>query len=336
MRKVSALMIASLLLAGGCKLKQESDNPPGPTPSATVAATAAPSAVASAAAFDPASIAESTADLPPFPLLKPLAGLTNNLSDKDANVAFDREHFLVGANTISLEGKIFRGEYRLTGDRPYSSLEFMRNHEQAITQLGGVKVAGQVSTEPARRALQAKGEEPRGNCFIRPCDEADFYLLRQGGKEYWITVGTGNFPLHGYYTVLEKQGMAKSFAFMDAGALKSALDASGRVPVYIEFDVDRASLRPSARPAVGEIVKLMEANPPLRVSIEGHTDDTGTAARNQPLSLARAETVRAELIAAGIATTRMKTAGFGATRPLAQGTSEDARARNRRVELVKF
>lgn len=337
MRAAFILTFAIALGVAGCKLKSE----PEPDASATAApvASAAPSTAATAtaaAAFDPASVPESTAALPPFPLLKPLAGLANNLSDKDANVAFDREHFIAGASTISLEGKIFHGEYNLTRDRPYSSLEFMRNHELAIKELGGVKVAGQLSTDPARRALQAKGEEPRGNCFIRPCDEADFYLLRQGGKEYWITVGTGNFPLHGYYTVLERQSMAKSFAFMDASALKSALDANGRVPVYVEFDIDRASLRPSARPAVDEIVKLMQQNAALKVSIEGHTDDTGTAARNGPLSQARAMTVQAELLAAGIAQARMKTAGFGSTRPLAQGTSEDARARNRRVELVKF
>lgn len=329
----AALVLIPFALLAACKVKTE----PAPQASASTSAAAmAPTAAPAPAAFTPESVPESTASLPQFPLLKPLSGLANNLSDTDANVAFDREHFLAGANPITLEGRIYHGEYRLTGDRPYSSLEFMRNHQMAIAELGGVRVAGTLSTEAIRRALEAKGETPKGNCFVRTCDEADFYLIRQGGKEYWITVGTGNFPLHGYYTVLEKQGMAKSFAFMDAGKLKAALDADGRVPVYVEFDVDRASLRPSARPAVDEIVKLLQQNAGLKVSIEGHTDDTGTPARNQPLSLARAETVRAELIAAGIDPARMKTAGFGAARPLAPGTGEDARARNRRVELVRM
>lgn len=331
----AAAVLIPLVVLAACKIKEETSAQP--TEAATVVAVSPTGgATAPPAAFDPASVPESNVSLPPFPLLKPLQGLENNLADKDANIAFDREHFLAGSSTVSVEGKIFRGEYRLTGDRPYSSLEFMRNHQQAIAELGGVRIAGTLSTDAARRALQAKGEEPRGNCFIRTCDEADFYLIRQGGKEYWISVGTGSFPLHGYYTVIEKQGMAKSFAFLDASALKTALDAEGRVPVYIEFDVDRASLRPAAQPAIDEIVKLMQANPQLRVSIEGHTDDTGTPARNGPLSQARAMTVQAELLAAGIAPARMRTAGFGSSRPLAQGTSEDARARNRRVELVKL
>ena len=273
---------------------------------------------------------------PLSPLFKDLEGLENVEDPKRGNLPFDRDHFLAGGAPIPVEGKVFRGKYNLTRDRPYSSIEFRRNYEMAVSQLGGTKISGTLSTDAGRRTLIGTSPEPTGYCFTFTCEEADFYLIRQGGKELWISVATGAFPLHGFVTVLEKQAMAKSYSFMDAAALKSALDANGRVPVYVEFDIDRASLRPSARPAIDEIIKLMQQNAALKLSIEGHTDDTGTAARNQPLSLARAETVRAELIAADIAPARMKTAGFGSSRPLAKGTSDDDRARNRRVELVKF
>ena len=335
----AAFVLLPIALLAACKVKQE------PAPIASEAATAtaaatAPSASASAsaapAAFTPESVPESTASLPPFPLFKDLEGLENVENPKLSNVAFDRDHFIAGGATIAVEGKLFRGKYNLGRDRSYSSIEFRRNYEMAVAQLGGTRIAGTLDTGAARRALEGTSPEPTGYCFSFACDEADFYLIRQGGKEWWIAVATGVVPLHGFVTVLEKQGMAKSFAFLDADKLKAALDANGRVPVYIEFDIDRASLRPSARPAIDEIVKLMQQNAALKVSIEGHTDDTGTPARNQPLSLARAETVRAELIAAGIAPARMKTAGFGAIRPLAPGTGEDARARNRRVELVRM
>ena len=338
MRAASAIMLASLLLAGGCKLKSESEDPAAAAPSASAPVAAAPTAASSAApaAFDPASVPEASASVPPFPMFKDLDGLAQILRPSDANRPFDRDYFIAGETPIAVEGKVFRGHYNLTLDRPYSSLEFRRNYEQAIAELGGRKIGGTVSTNPYRIKLQEAGAKPTGHCFIDPCDEADFYLIRQAGKEWWISVATGSFPLHGYVTVLEKQAMAKSYGFLDASALKSALDANGRVPIYIEFDVNRASLRPSARPAMDEVIKLMQQNAALKVVVEGHTDDTGAPARNLPLSLARAETVRAELIAAGIAPARMRAAGFGTARPLAQGTSEEARARNRRVELVKF
>lgn len=287
-------------------------------------------------AFDPTSVPASSASLPPFPLFEPLDGLSNVLREAKANIGFDRDYFVAGGRAIPVEGKLFRGHYNLSLDRTYSSLEFLRNYEQAIAALGGQKIGGTLNTGEYVNRLRGTSPAPTGHCFTATCPEADFYLIQQGDKEYWISVATGSIPLHGYVTVLEKQVMAQSFSFKSADALKEALDKDGRVPVYIEFDIDRASLRPDARPAVDEIVKLMKANPTLKVSIEGHTDDTGTAKRNRALSLARAETVRAELIAAGIDPARMKTAGFGSSQPLASGTSDDARARNRRVELVKM
>lgn len=331
MRRIASIVLTATLLAACNRPVGEEAQPAASAPASPAA-----SAAAAPATFDPASVPESTTALPPFPLFKPLDGLTNNLNEAKANVAFDRDWFVAGDKLVAVEGKVFRGEYNLTLDRPYSSLEFLRNHEAAITQLGGKKIAGTISTNPHRIQLNKDGAKPNSHCMVDPCDETDFYLIRQQSKEWWIAVGTGSFPLHGYVVVLEKGGMAKSFSFMDAGALKAELDAKGRVPVYVEFDTDRASLRPDARPAVDEIVKLMQAHAALKLSIEGHTDDTGTPARNQPLSLARAETVRAELIAGGIAPERMKTAGFGSSKPLMAGTSDDARARNRRVELVKF
>ena len=330
-----ALALAGSLCLTGCKIKEEDGDAAAGGEVAEASPTPAASEVAAPAAFDPLNVPESTASLPPFPLFEPLDGLENVFNAAETNIAFDRDYFIAGQRVIPVEGKIFRSAYSLTRDRPYSSLEFLRNHEQAVLALGGRKIGGPVETRPFLKEVENTAPAPTGRCFSASCDQADFYLIRQGGKEWWISVGTGSIPLHGYVTVLEKQGMAQSFSFKSADALKQALDKDGRVPVYIEFDVDRASIRPSARPAVDEIVKLMRANPSLDVSIEGHTDDTGTAARNKTLSLARSESVRAELIAAGIDPARMKTAGFGSEKPLARGTGEDARARNRRVELVR-
>ena len=176
---------------------------------------------------------------------------------------------------------------------------------------------------------------PGAECWQHEC-ELSFYLIRQAGKEYWIQVSTGAIPLHGYVTVAERQAMAQSFSFLTADALMAALDANGRVPVYIEFDVDRATLRPDARPAVDEIIKLMRDHADLRLSVEGHTDNTGTSERNRVLSQERAATVQAALVAAGINASRLRSAGFGADRPLAPGNTDADRARNRRVELVRL
>ena len=336
LRSVPVIILSAGLLTA-CNRSDAQDAAAAPTPLAAPQSSVTTVAAAQAAApvgFDPASVPESTAALPPFPMFKPLTGLESVVGGSERTREFDVDYFVAGSALVAVEGRVYRDIFPLQGARPYSALEFQRNYEQAITALGGVKIAGPVQTE-AFFSQRPEQPTPNGSCFQFSCD-ANFYLIRQGGRELWISVGTASIPLHGYVTVAERKAMAQSFSFLNADALKAALDANGHVPVYIEFDVDRATLRPNARPAVDEIVKLMRAHPDLRISIEGHTDDTGTAARNRVLSQERADAVRAALIAANVAAGRMRTAGFGADRPLATNTSDANRARNRRVELVRI
>jgi hypothetical protein len=73
----------------------------------------------------------------------------------------------------------------------------------------------------------------------------------------------------------------------------------------------------------------------LKISVDGHTDGTGTAARNRELSKQRADTVVSALTLFGIGAARLSAQGFGPDKPLAPETDDASRARNRRVELVK-
>ena len=118
--------------------------------------------------------------------------------------------------------------------------------------------------------------------------------------------------------------------------IASELANSGRSRLYgINFDTDSAALRSDALPEVGELFSVLKADPKLRVSIEGHTDTTGTPAHNLDLSRHRADAVMAELVKRGIAAARMTAAGFGQTKPVASNDTEIGRAQNRRVEVVK-
>src|SRR3546814_1379913 len=57
----------------------------------------------------------------------------------------------------------------------------------------------------------------------------DSYLIRAPGHEYWIDVSTGSIPLHGYVVVVEREAMTQSLGFLDAAAMKQAIDRDGRV-----------------------------------------------------------------------------------------------------------
>lgn len=106
------------------------------------------------------------------------------------------------------------------------------------------------------------------------------------------------------------------------------------------FDFDKASIRPSAESALQDIARAIQAAPPGRVTIEGHTDSKGAASYNQTLSLKRANAVLQWLANHGVDKARLTAKGYGDTRPVqpnAQANGADnpkGRAQNRRVEFV--
>lgn len=104
----------------------------------------------------------------------------------------------------------------------------------------------------------------------------------------------------------------------------------------INFDVDKATIKPESMGTLNMIVQVMKSNPALKFEVDGHTDNTGTAAHNQILSQQRADAVRAELIVLGIDGSRLTTKGFGDTVPIADNSTLDGKANNRRVEFVKM
>jgi outer membrane protein OmpA-like peptidoglycan-associated protein len=79
--------------------------------------------------------------------------------------------------------------------------------------------------------------------------------------------------------------------------------------------------------------QILKAHPAINISIEGHTDNTGTAAGNQKLSEKRAAAVKNYLVKKGIDADRMSASGYGQTKPVADNKTSAGRASNRRVEF---
>ncbi|WP_296386587.1 OmpA family protein [Winogradskyella sp.] len=104
----------------------------------------------------------------------------------------------------------------------------------------------------------------------------------------------------------------------------------------IKFDVNKATLKPESMGPINKIFKLMQKQPDLNFSVEGHTDNDGSDDANMTLSKARGKTVMDKLIAMGISKDRLKSNGFGESKPLDNNNTPEGKANNRRVEFVKF
>jgi outer membrane protein OmpA-like peptidoglycan-associated protein len=104
----------------------------------------------------------------------------------------------------------------------------------------------------------------------------------------------------------------------------------------INFDTDKATLKPESMGTFNMVAKILKDNPEVRFEIQGHTDNSGAAAHNLALSQQRAEAVKLQLVSMGVDTARLTTKGLGDTRPIADNATFEGRANNRRVEFVRL
>lgn len=105
------------------------------------------------------------------------------------------------------------------------------------------------------------------------------------------------------------------------------------LPSGILFDVDRDQVKPSARGQVGKAAEVLVKYPDTYVTVEGHTDSSGSAEHNRKLSERRASGVRDLLVSGGVAASRLAVRGYGETDPVADNASPEGRQSNRRVQL---
>jgi hypothetical protein len=118
--------------------------------------------------------------------------------------------------------------------------------------------------------------------------------------------------------------------------LTPCLAATGGTPYqFLYFERDASGLRSDSLQVLDRVIADLKANPGWRMTIEGHTDDSGDAKTNQRISLERAKTVQGLIVAGGIDANRLVVQGYGETRPLSDNSTPEGRAYNRRVALYK-
>jgi len=225
---------------------------------------------------------------------------------------FDSYNFVVGkGKTESVEGQFWKIAYRpqnTLASKP-SELQIQRNFEDAVRTQGGAVLW----SEKGRSTLK----------------------LTREGLEIWAELRT-DFTSGYALFLIQKAGMVQDIV-ADAAAMGNDINATGHVAVYgIYFDSGKSLIKPESAQAIGEIAKLIRAQPALKLFVVGHTDNQGGVEGNIKLSQDRAEAVLKALVSEhGIAAARLRAFGCGQFAPVASNDTEEGRAKNRRVELVK-
>ena len=212
-----------------------------------------------------------------------------------------------------IEGKHWNISYQLNENaKANSELEILRNYANAF-----------------------KAKNFKTELMLEPGDGV--FSLKTAASEIWVRVRPGGGGGEGYnIEIVEKQAMEQSIE-LNPSELAKALDTNGSVAIHgILFDTGKASIKSDSEKVLQTIGDVLKANAALKLEIQGHTDNVGQKAANQTLSQQRAESVRQYLITKfGIASARLTAVGFGDSKPVGPNTTEDGRAQNRRVELVK-
>ena len=116
-------------------------------------------------------------------------------------------------------------------------------------------------------------------------------------------------------------------------AMKQITVGSSLVLNNIFYSSASSSLLKESFAELNTLVKLLNENPSLKVEIEGHTDNVGSEQYNNNLSQKRADAVKNYLVEKGIAESRLKSRGYGFTKPIADNSTEEGRAKNRRTQI---
>ena len=239
------------------------------------------------------------------------------------------------AKTQKVEGRVYTVMYRNPEGR--SVLEVYRNYEQGLLKAGFQSLYSCVG-EPCG-AFEKVGEtEFRDPSYLRRFLVAK--LSRPQGDVYVSLLVQAQTPTSAGDTqlaVIETKAMETGLVKVDAKAMGADITATGHVAIYgIYFDTGRADLKPESEPTLAEIGRLLKAKPALRLHVVGHTDNVGDLAANMDLSKRRAAAVVQALVARqAVAPGRLRPDGVGPLSPTASNSTEDGRARNRRVELVE-
>ena len=209
------------------------------------------------------------------------------------------------------EGNLVATTYRYAGpgDSVPSPLQINRHYQNSAKKLEG-------------KVLYADEWETHAS-FIR------------NGKQYYMTVQVHGLGADTTVSILEVAAMQDDTEIIDSDTILYKLEKEGHIALYINFDTGKATLKPDAAEVIAEIVTALKSKPQLKVKLEGHTDNVGNADANQKLSDDRAKAVMAGIVARGIDKARLSAEGFGLEKPIADNNTEEGRAKNRRVVLVK-
>jgi outer membrane protein OmpA-like peptidoglycan-associated protein len=249
---------------------------------------------------------------------------------------FDLRKFPVGQipkgedtlKSVDVEGPVFWLQYEFKeGATPPSGLQIMRNFEAAAKKAGGT-IEGQ--WPGWCKAMYDQENMPNMGNGCTSFGETMKFV--RGGKETWVFLQADERNGSYWLMISEREAMKQDVAVNE---MADKLAKDGFISLYVNFDTGKTTIKPDSAKTLDDAAAALKLAADLKVEVGGHTDNVGTPEANQKLSEGRAKAVMAALVERGVKADRLTAKGYGQTAPVADNRTEEGRAKNRRVELVK-
>ncbi len=204
--------------------------------------------------------------------------------------------------------------------RPYKTLWVKGNVFDAKTKQGLPSAVELINLSSAQTISKVQTDE-----------EGNYLITLPTGKDYAFNVNRKGYLFYSENFFLKTSGNDTTYT-INIPLIPIEVNASV-VLKNVFFDVNKAELKPESMIELDKVVQLLKENPTIKIEIDGHTDNVGKPADNLTLSNNRAKAVINYFLYKGITADRLSSKGFGETKPVADNTSEQGRAKNRRTEL---
>lgn len=333
--KKTALFLAStsLFLACNNSPKENQNNLQDSTVSTNQENSSSPAETQTVATFDIQRIPQTTADIGDFPFINLPTGVEE--TNKPMLRKFDVCFFPVDGIMTPFEGRLYKTFISPVRGEEFSQRYFEKSMEDYLTSIGAVKVFdGEITREEYDRYNKQDPNKGAEGDMGYWGQNIKFWALRTKDKGN-IYIQYYAYNAGGSLNVLQEEAFAQTITKVTADDIAKDLNEKGKSILYINFDTDKSALTSDGSEVVQQIAGALKKESTLKISIEGHTDNTGNAAHNKTLSEQRANAVLQALTKDGIEASRLKASGHGADKPMVANDSEDNKAKNRRVELIK-
>lgn len=285
-------------------------------------------------------ISESTVDIGAYPYITPPKGMmVNKNTSSTESYDYHKLEMFNGKSFFDIEGRVDKMGIMMDGNKEWNQYYFDKSIKDYLNSIGAQLIfEGKIPDE----LVNQKGETVNdrytyfNNFYVGDIVNYPIrmYVLKTPTKKIGIQIYSD--ASNAQIGVVESKEFEQTIEKIKAEDIINEINTKGFATLHINFDTGKSRIKADSYEIISEIIKMLKTNPDLKISIEGHTDNVGDESSNMKLSKNRAKSVLMALVDEGIEESRLKSEGFGQTKPVGDNTTEEGKAKNRRVELRKI